>query len=400
MAVADIDGYVAAGFDGVREAFAANFDSHGEVGASFCLYHRGEKVVDLWGGVADPATGRRYEEDTCQLVFSTTKGIVAIAANQLIDAGRLDPDAPVATYWPEFAQAGKDELPVRWLLCHKAGLPVLDVNLTVDETLSWDPVVEALAAQAPIWEPGTQHGYHATTFGWLVGELIRRVSGQGVGAYVAENIAGPLGVDLWIGVPEDRLGQVAPLVPIDLPDNENVRMIIEQVLGPDSITGKALRTPCPELFGGTEGMIDLSMFDDPRVLQAEIPAANGVTNARALARVYAATIGEVDGIRLLSEAQVDKAIERQTTGPDAVMFFETALGLGFFLSSAFSSYGGPRGFGHTGTGGSMGFADPDAGIGYGYVMNHLMPNMIGDARTVGLTEACYEAIGGRPPVIL
>lgn len=398
--MADIDGYVAAGFDGVREAFAANFDSHGEVGASFCLYHHGEKVVDLWGGVADPATGRPYEEDTCQLVFSTTKGIVAIAANQLIDEGRLDPDAPVATYWPEFAQAGKDELPVRWLLCHKAGLPVLDVNLTVDETLSWDPVVEALAAQAPIWEPGTQHGYHATTFGWLVGELIRRVSGQGVGAYVAENIAGPLGVDLWIGVPEDRLGQVAPLVPIDLPDNENVRMIIEQVLGPDSITGKALRTPCPELFGGTEGMIDLSMFDDPRVLQAEIPAANGVTNARALARVYAATIGEVDGIRLLSEAQVDKAIERQTTGPDAVMFFETALGLGFFLSSAFSSYGGPRGFGHTGTGGSMGFADPDAGIGYGYVMNHLMPNMIGDARTVGLTEACYEAVGGRPPVIL
>ncbi|HMQ28184.1 MAG TPA: serine hydrolase domain-containing protein, partial [Acidimicrobiales bacterium] len=149
-----------------------------------------------------------------------------------------------------------------------------------------------------------------------------------------------------------------------------------------------------------EGTIDLSMFDDPRVLQAEIPAANGVTNARALARLYAATIGEVDGLRLLSDAQVARATERQTAGPDAVMFFETALGLGFFLSSGFSNYGGPRGFGHTGTGGSMGFADPDAGIGYGYVMNQLMPNMIGDARTVALTEACYEAVGGRPPVIV
>ena len=398
--MADIDGYVAPGFEGVRDAFAANFDSHGEVGASFCLYHRGEKVVDLWGGLADPATGRRYEEDTCQLVFSTTKGIVAIAANQLIDDGRLDPDAPVAEYWPEFAQAGKDELPVRWLLCHKAGLPVLDVNLTLDETLSWTPVVEALAAQAPIWEPGTQHGYHATTFGWLVGELIRRVSGQSIGAYVADHAAGPLGVDLWIGVPEDRLGQVAPLVPIDLPDNENVRMVIEQVLGPDSLTGRALRTPCPELFGGDAGTIDLSMFDDSRVLQAEIPAANGVTNARALARVYAACIGEVDGVRLLSAEQMERAIEPQTSGPDAIMFFPTVLGLGFFLSSGFSSYGGPRGFGHTGTGGSMGFADPDAGIGFGYVMNQLLPNMIGDVRTVGLTEAAYEAIGGRPPAII
>ena len=398
--MAEIDGYVATGFDGVRDAFAANFESHGEVGASFCLYHRGEKVVDLWGGLADPTTGRPYEKDTCQLVFSTTKGVVAICANRLIDQGRLDPDAPVADYWPEFAQAGKQDVPVRWLLSHKVGLPVLDVDLTLDETLSWEPVVEALAAQAPIWEPGSQHGYHATTFGWLVGELIRRVDGRSVGAYLAEEIARPLRLDLWIGVPEDRLGQVAPLLTFDLPDNENIRMVIEQVLGPDSLTGRALRTPCPELFGGTEGTIDLSMFNDPRVLRAEIPAANGVANARSLARLYAACVGEVDGIRLLSEAQVERAIVRQTTGPDAVMFFETAIGLGFFLSSAFSSYGGPRGFGHTGTGGSMGFADPDAGIGYGYVMNQLMPNMIGDARTVGLTEACYEAIGSRPPVII
>ena len=287
--MADIDGYVATGFDGVRDAFAANFESHGEVGASFCLYHRGEKVVDLWGGLADPATGRPYEKDTCQLVFSTTKGVVAICANRLIDQGRLDPDAPVADYWPEFAQAGKQDVPVRWLLSHRVGLPVLDVDLTLDETLSWEPVVEALAAQAPIWEPGSQHGYHATTFGWLVGELIRRVDGRSVGAYLAEEIAGPLGLDLWIGVPEDRLGQVAPLLTFDLPDNENIRTVIEQVLGPDSLTGRALRTPCPELFGGTEGTIDLSMFNDPRVLRAEIPAANGVTNARSLARLYAAT---------------------------------------------------------------------------------------------------------------
>ena len=396
----EIQGTCAPEFEAVRTAFAANFDKGEELGASACVTLHGETVVDLWGGLADREADRPWAHDTLCITFSTTKGVVAICANRLMDEGRLDPDAPVAEYWPEFAQAGKQDLPVRWLLSHQAGLPVLDVTLTLDETLRWDPVVEALAAQAPIWEPGTKHGYHATTFGWLVGEVIRRVTGQSVGEYVAEHLAGPLGLDLWIGVPEERLGQVAPLVPIDLPDNENVRMVIDQLLGPDSLTGRALRTPCPDLFGGTEGTVDLSMFGDPRVLGAEIPAANGVTNARALARLYSACIDEVDGIRLLSDAQVARAIEPQVTGPDAIMFFPTVLGMGFFLSSGFSNYGGPRGFGHTGTGGSMGFADPDAHIGYGYVMNQLLPNMIGDARTVALTEACYEAVGGVPPAIV
>lgn len=396
--MAEIDGYLAPGFEGVGDAFRANFDSHGEVGASFCLYVGGEKVVDLWGGVADLATGRPYAEDTLQMVFSTTKGPVAVCANQLIDQGLLDPDAPVSTYWPEFAQAGKADITVRWLLCHKAGLPVIDKPLTLDETLSWDPVIVALEEQEPVWEPGTAHGYHAVTFGYLVGELVRRVSGLSVGAYFAEHVAAPLGLEFWIGLPAEEFPRVAPLRAIDLPDNENVRMVLDQLLGPDSLVGKALRAPSGVLIGD-DGVLSISRFNEQRVLAAEIPAANGVGNARSLARMYAACIGEVDGVRLLSPEQLARATECQTTGPDKVMFFESKFGLGFMLSGAFSSYGGPRGFGHTGSGGSMGYADPDAGIGYGYVMNQMMPNMIGDARTVGLTEACYEAVGTHVPGI-
>lgn len=394
--MAEIDGYVAPGFEGVERAFSANFDDHGEVGAAFSLYVGGEKVVDLWGGVADLATGRRYAEDTLQMVFSTTKGAVAVCANQLIDQGRLDPDAPVTDYWPEFGAAGKAEIPVRWLLCHQAGVPVIDATLTLDETLSWHPVIEALERQEPEWEPGTAHGYHAVTFGYLVGELVRRVSGQSIGAFFAEHVAAPLDLDFWIGLPAAEFERVAPLRSIELPDNENVQMVLDQLLGPASLVGRALRTPSGVLIGD-DGPLDISRFNDQRVLAAEIPAANGVTDARSLARMYAALIGEVDGVRLVSAEQIERATECQTSGPDKVMFFESKFGLGFMLSGAFSSYGGPRGFGHTGSGGSMGYADPDAGIGYGYVMNQMTPNMIGDARTVGLTEASYQAIGARPP---
>ena len=211
----DIGGSVEAGFEGVAAAFQQNFVDHGEVGAATSVYVGGHKVVDLWGGVADAATGAPYTEDSLQLVFSTTKGATAACIHLLAQRGDLDIDAPVATYWPEFKAAGKADIPVRWLLCHKAGLPYVDGTMTLEDALAWDPVIRALEAQAPIWEPGTAHGYHATTYGWLLGELVRRVSGKSIGRFFADEFATPLDLDFWIGLPEAEQHRVAPLITMD-----------------------------------------------------------------------------------------------------------------------------------------------------------------------------------------
>jgi CubicO group peptidase (beta-lactamase class C family) len=400
----NIEGMVAPGFEGVREAFARNFTQHGEVGAGFSLVHDGTTVVDLWGGVADVATLSPYTEDTLQLVFSTTKGATAILANRLAQRGELDVDAPASEYWPEFAQAGKDEIPVRWLLCHKAGLPFVDRDLGLGECLAWEPPVKALAAMTPIWEPGTAHGYHAVTYGWLVGEVLRRVSGRSVGQLFADEVAGPLGLEFWIGLPEDQQARVAPLTNTGLnrqapgmaaeaPGGEAQGMIeqLEALLGPGSLLIKAL--------GGTSSLAlaGNGVFNKPEVRAAELPAANGVTNARSLARMYAAVIGAVDGAGpLLTPEQVAAATTTQTSGSDQVLMMETTFGLGFMTSSEFSPYGGPRSFGHAGAGGSVGFADPENGLGFGYVMNRMMTNLSGDPRTRGLVAAVYDAIGVSP----
>ncbi len=192
----DVHGEVAPKFAAVRDAFARNFVEHGEVGAAFTAYVDGECVVDIWGGVADKAEGRPWDRDTLQLVFSCTKGATSVCANLLAERGELDIDAPVVEYWPEFAAEGKDAIPVRWLLSHEAGLVALDVELTAEDAYRWSPVVDALAAQAPLWEPGTAHGYHAVTFGWLVGEVVRRITGQSLGAFFAKDIAFVEKIDL------------------------------------------------------------------------------------------------------------------------------------------------------------------------------------------------------------
>ncbi|MEU6179562.1 serine hydrolase domain-containing protein [Streptomyces coeruleorubidus] len=196
-----IHGEVTAGFEPVREAFAANFARHGDIGAAVCVYRDGRPVVDLWGGISDSDTGRLWSRDTLQLVYSATKGATATAAHLLVQRGLLDLDAPVAEYWPEFAANGKADLPVRWLLTHQAGLAALDRPVPLPEALAWEPMVAALAAQRPLWAPGTAHGYHGRTWGWLVGEVIRRVSGRTPGRFFAEEIAAPLGLDFFIGLP-------------------------------------------------------------------------------------------------------------------------------------------------------------------------------------------------------
>jgi CubicO group peptidase (beta-lactamase class C family) len=385
--MSEIHGEVAPGFERVREAFAVNFEQHGEVGAAFAAYVGGKKVADLWGGIADETTGRPWAEDTVQLFFSTTKGLTAVCANTLSERGDLDVDAPVVEYWPEFAAAGKSAVTVRHLLCHQAGLPVVDRDLTLEQVLAWDPVIDALADQTPLWEPGTAHGYHAVTYGWLVGEVIRRISGKGIGDFFAAEVAGPLGLDLWIGLPEaedHRAGMLAGAA-FERPTDEEAAKMYDQFLGPDSITGRALMGPGGCFRGeGTWNRRD--------VRAAEIPAANGTGSARALARMYAALVGEVDGVRLLKPETVDRARTPLTTGNDRVLFFETKFGLGFMTDSLFSPFAGDGGFGHYGAGGSVGFAHPELGLGFGYVMNKMQTNLAGDPRTLGLIDAMTRSL--------
>ena len=344
MCVTEIGGTVEPGFEGVAEEFQANFSMHGEVGASTAVYVGGRKVVDLWGGVADRSTGTPYTDDTLQLVFSTTKGATAACANLLAQRGELDIDAPVAEYWPEFKAAGKAEIPVRWLLCHKAGLPYVDATLTLEEALAWDPMVRALEEQAPVWEPGTAHGYHATTYGWLVGEVVRRVSGKSLGTFFHDEIATPLDLDFWIGLPDEEQHRVAPLIQLG---NGSPR-VPPTPRWPSSSPSSWGLTPC----SARRSPRRRACSAQPRgasttrrsVLRRSQPPTASPTRA-SLARFYAGLTGTVEGgpdAPLLGADQVAKASERQTTGPDKCIMFETTFGLGFFTASPFAPYGGER----------------------------------------------------------
>jgi CubicO group peptidase (beta-lactamase class C family) len=391
MTNAEIDGWTAPGFEAVRTAFEKNFAEGLEVGAAFSAYHRGEMVADLWGGIADPKTGAPWERDTLILVFSTTKGATAICANKLAQDGRLDVDAPVAAYWPEFAQEGKGDMPVRFLLSHRAGLAWVDEPLTLEQALAWDPMIHALERQKPSWEPGTAHGYHAITYGYLVGEVIRRITGKSVGAYFREAVGDPLGLDFWIGLPESEEPRVAMLVGNLTGGLESAnldadaRAAIAALIGPDSVMGKAL--------SGGGAFAGEGIWNTRAVHAAEVPAAAGVSDARSIARMYAACVGEVDGIRLLTPERVKTATVQQTEGPNTVLMgLDIQFGLGFFLPSTIVQLGGPHSFGHFGAGGSVGWADPDAEFGFGYVMSKMEMGLAGDQRSTRLVNACYESV--------
>jgi CubicO group peptidase (beta-lactamase class C family) len=392
--MAEVHGSVAPGYEKVRDAFANNFDSHGDVGAAFSAYVKGEKVVDLWGGIADVETGRPWAEDSLQLFFSTTKGVAAICAHLLAQRGELDLDEPVATYWPEFKAEGKENITVRQAMSHRGGIPVVDVELTPEQICAWDPIVEALAAQKPVWEPGTTHGYHALTYGWIVGEIIKRVSGRNIGRFFRDEIGDRLGLDLWIGLPESEESRVSPLITMQLMDEsqrpteevidsmpEEMQKMIRAFTDPDSLTQRALSVAKPALD-----------FNSRLVHAAEIPAANGISTARSLAKLYAACVGEVEGIRILEPEQVDDALVEQSNGPDEVLLVPTRFGTGFFLNGDFAPLFSERSFGHAGAGGSLGFADADAQVGFGYVMNKMQQNLSADPRTLTLIEALRDAI--------
>jgi CubicO group peptidase (beta-lactamase class C family) len=392
-------GWTAPGWEKVRHAFDNNFAQGLEVGAAFSAYHRGTKVVDLWGGVADREAGTPWAEDTLMLVFSTTKGATAICANKLMEEGLLDPEAPVATYWPEFARNGKDEITVAHILSHQAGLAWVDGEMTPTEALSWEPVIEALQNQAPAWVPGTQHGYHATTYGWLVGEVVRRIVGRSVGTYFAEEVAGPLGLDFWIGLPEaeePRVGSLISFIPPSISmetlsaeaagEPDPVVEMFKAFLGPETPLGKAL-------FAPGFALADSDIWNSRAMRAAEVPAANGVTDARSVARMYAACIGEVDGVRILGPEQVGVATTQRTEGPNHVLMdMDIQFGLGFMLHSSAITLGSERSFGHFGAGGSLGWADPDAALSFGYVMNRMDIGLAGDPRSYDLVAACYDCI--------
>jgi CubicO group peptidase (beta-lactamase class C family) len=382
LAIGPVAGAVAPGWEPVRDAFAKNFEARDEVGAAVCVYHHGRPVVDLCGGVADTATSRPWTDDTIVLVYSMTKGVSAVCANLLVERGALDPDAPVASYWPEFAAKGKGDIPVKWVLSHQAGLAVIEADVTLEHALSWTPVVDALAAQPPNWEPGTAHGYHLRSYGWLVGEIVRRIDGRTIGRFFADEIAAPLGLDFWIGLPESEEPRVAMLVPPPVEFRELMRTLPDTMLLARATTGPS-------------GLFNYDEMWNRRELRAcELPSSNGVGNARAVAKLYASLIGEVDGRRTLRAETVARATECLARGPDAVILTETAFGLGFMLGPTLPTPCGPRAFGHGGAGGSVSFADPDAGLAFAYVMNDLRFDMDGDPRGESLARAAYRCLAG------
>jgi CubicO group peptidase (beta-lactamase class C family) len=382
-----IDGNCDPRFAPVRAAFADNFESRGDVGAAVAVTIDGKPVVDLWGGYADKARTRPWTRDTIVNVYSATKGVTATCLNRLVDQGRVDLDAPVARYWPEFAQAGKDRLPVRWLLSHRAGLPAVRKPLPPDALLRWDVMTTALAEQEPWWEPGTKHGYHALTFGHLVGEVVHRVSGKSVGAYCREEIAGPLGLDFHIGLEAREDSRCAEVIAAPAPPPGQHNPLADAAKDPQSITAKAVNNP--------PGALKLDTINSRAWRGAEIPAANGHTNARALSRFYGALArgGELDGVRILSPEQIQRCRTQESDGIDAVLSVPMRFGLGYRLTQPAAKYGpNPHSFGHTGAGGSLGFADPDAKLGFAYTMNQMGSQLLLDPRVAALLEAIYSAI--------
>ena len=385
--VPEIEGQVAPGFEAVRDAFAHNFEAHGEVGAAVCVYRDGVPVVDLWGGAADPESGRPWQRDTLAIVFSTTKGVTAACIARLVERGALDVDAPIARYWPEFAANGKAEIRVADVMSHRAGLAEVEGRFTLEEVCEGTAVVEALAKQAPQWPPGTAHGYHVRSYGWLLGEVVRRVTGLRFGAVLAREIAAPLGLasDLFVGLPAAQDARVARLLPAPEPADPKERELRARFLGPDTRLGRALSGPS-HLFEYGE------MWNTRLLRAAEMPSSNGIATARALARVYAAQVGPVDGARLLAPATVERFRAVQVDGPDLVILVPTRFGLGFALPPMLSPECPEGCFGHPGAGGSLAFADPQNRIGFGYAMNQMQMGLTADARAGGLVRALYDSL--------
>ncbi len=390
-----VDGHCDPRFAAVREIFEKNLQSKAELGSAVAFTLDGEPVVDLWGGFLDFEHSRAWQRDTLVNVYSTTKGMTAICAHQLVEQGKLDLDAPVTHYWPEFAAAGKQSIPVRFVLSHQAGLPGIREPLPEEALYDWGTLVSALAKEKPWWEPGTQHGYHALTFGHLVGELVRRVSGKSLGTYFRENVAEPLDADFHIGLaPEhdartsDLHGQLVARLDKETRSKlpPKLAQFMRDMTDPSTMTGAAFANPKQ-----SPGSVNSRAWR-----AAEIPAANGHGTARSLARIYGALArgGEIDGVRILERASIERATQEQAFGPDAVLGgLPMRFGLGFMLRHDLIPLSpSPRAFGHPGAGGSIGMADPDAKVGFGYTLNKMQMGLIGSAGAFAMIHSFYEAV--------
>ncbi|MEV0025033.1 serine hydrolase domain-containing protein [Streptomyces atroolivaceus] len=380
-----IQGHCDDRFAAVRDAFAANFAERDELGAAVTVLLDGRTVVDLWGGWADGGRTRAWERDTVVNVWSTTKGPTALCAHLLVDRGLLDLDAPVAAYWPEFAAAGKESVRVRHLLSHRSGVAGLRDPHTLAELYDWELTTARLAATEPWWEPGTRSGYHAISYGFLVGEVVRRITGLLPGEFLRQEITGPLGIDFTVGLPEKDAGRVAELVqPKDVSRQQAALFATMEPLAIASLLNPGTGT---------------AAANTPEWRAAEIPAANGHGTARAVASLYGilAGRGSLGGRRILSEEAAERVREGQGSCRDLVLgagfAHETELGLGLWLSGPNASYGpNPRAVGHDGAGGSCGLADPESGIALGYVMNRMGPDIADDPRKMALIDAVYGAL--------
>jgi len=379
-------------FDAVAQAFRRNFDDLDEVGASVCVTVDGERVVDLWGGRrAEDAEAPAWEADTLVVVFSCTKGMTATCAHVLASRGELDLDAPVAEYWPEFAKAGKERATVRMMLDHSVGVPALRAKLPAGSVYDWPSMISRLEEEPPFWEPGTRNGYHAITFGWTVGELVRRVSGRSLGTFLREEIAEPTGADIWLGLPYAQEKRVAPVIPF-VPDPMEPTALTQAI--------RADRSGLPALVILNQGRFNPNSRE---AHAAELGGAGGLASARGLADLYrplALGGGDlVDPDTLARMGEVAVATEQ-----DAVLLAPTRFSLGFMKSidnrrlrsgDRDSSILSSAAFGHVGAGGSIGFADPAAGLSFGYAMSRMGPGILLNERGQGLVDATYRSLGYR-----
>jgi len=383
---ATVRGHCDPRFERVRRVFEKSFET-GEVGAAVAITLDGELVVDLWGGWADAARSRPWQRDTIVNVYSTTKGVTALCAHRLAEAGKLDLDAEVVRYWPEFAQAGKARIPVRWLLSHQAGLPAVRRPLAQDALYDWPVLCDALAAETPWWEPGTRHGYHALTYGHLVGEVFRRIEGRSVGAYFRDELARPLGLEFWIGLPASEHARCAEMIPAKPAGNGAADALEQFSKSASEMVRLAFDNP-----RGRRGQANSAAWRS-----AEIPAANGHGDARSLARLYGALArgGVLDGTHVLSRRAIARASTEQAFGLDAVLGFPMRFGLGFMLRHDLMPLGpNAATFGHAGAGGSIAYADPEARVGFAYVMNQMQGGTTGDPRGFRLIGALYRSLAG------
>ncbi len=369
-------------FEPVRQAFLDNFTTRSEPGAAVCVSVGRRVVADLWGGWSDRAKTKAWEPHTLVNVFSVGKALTSICALRLVERGLIDLGAPVARLWPEFAARDKDEISLRDMLSHRAGLPALRAPIPDGAMLDWAFMTHALAAETPWWSPGTAHGYHVNTFGYLVGEVLRRASGKTVGALLRDEIAGPLGADVHIGLPVNEHHRVAEFLwpigsmPVHAePTNDLDRMRANAYWNPPGFSGSG-------------------WVNKPEWRSAEIPSTNGQGNARGIARIYSALAhwGEVDGVRILSEPILRAATTEHSAGLDLITQRPSRFGLGFQLTQKERPLGpNPHAFGHFGAGGSLGFCDPDEGMAFGYVTNDMGPRWQ-NPRNGALIDAVYAGL--------